>query len=126
MEFDDDKEILIYVIQDCFRGRIDKLEESNIIQFKDFNIFKNEMNVIETLFNQIQSEKENLNLNSKESFLKINDDKEKDNNKKEEKINVVKKRNNRSISEIKIKNENKEKENKEKKIRKKIILIIKD
>ena len=120
MEFDDDKEILIYVIQDCFRGRIDKLEESNIIQFKDFNIFKNEMNVIETLFNQIQSEKENLNLNSKESFLKINDDKEKDNNKKEEKINVVKKRNNRSISEIKIKNENKEKENKEKKIRKKI------
>ena len=120
MEFDDDKEILIYVIQDCFRGRIDKLEESNIIQFKDFNIFKNEMNVIETLFNQIQSEKENLNLNSKESFLKINGDKEKDNNKKEEKINVVKKRNNRSISEIKIKNENKEKENKEKKIRKKI------
>ena len=120
MEFDDDKEILIYVIQDCFRGRIDKLEESNIIQFKDFNIFKNEMNVIETLLNQIQLEKENLNLNSKETLLKINDDKEKENNKKEEKINVVKKRNNRSISEIKTKNENKEKENKEKKIRKKI------
>ena len=43
MEFNSDMEVLIYVIQDIFKGRIDELEKNNINQFNQLDLFKNQM-----------------------------------------------------------------------------------
>lgn len=116
MELDSDMEILIYVIQETFRGRIDVLDKKNINQFNQLSLFKNQVKIIDNIINQVNLMINNDNYENDLSAYNLNEN-------KNYKNNEIKKKSKRANSEIQIKNiENgfKNKKNKEKKNIKKI------
>lgn len=113
MEFNSDMEVLIYVIQDIFKGRIDELEKNNINQFNQLDLFKNQMKIIDNIINKV-----NIIINNDNNENCVNKLNEYQNDKNKE----IKMKYKRANSEINIKNKEngiKNKKNKGKKFIKK-------
>ena len=95
MEFNSDMEVLIYVIQDIFKGRIDELEKNNINQFNQLDLFKNQMKIIDNIINKV-----NIIINNDNNENCVNKLNEYQNDKNKE----IKMKYKRANSEINIKN----------------------